>query len=119
MMRTPLIAVLIAALPSSAHACRFPIYPDGTFYGMIISPPVGCENCGRRFVVLDPKNDRPERVIQLSAVALVCYSPPGEVGEVGTLNVRGAPEDIEFMHHSFLVGQKPPVSEQWYPKRKS
>jgi hypothetical protein len=103
---------------SDAQACRVPIYPDATFYGMIISPPPGCKDCGRRFVVLDPKTNEPIRVIQLSQLALACYSPNGAVGEIGTLNVRGATAAKELMQHSFLVGQKAPVSEQWYTKPK-
>jgi len=115
-----IVGAFVAGLwASEAQACRIPIYPNATFYGMIISPPPGCKNCGRRFVVMDPKNSEPIRVIQLSQLALACYSPNGAVGEVGTLNVRGAPTDKEFMQHSFLVGRKPDLSEQWYtnPRR--
>ena len=101
---------------SDAQACRVPIYPDATLYGMIISPPPGCENCGRRFVVMNPKTEKPIRVIQLSQLALGCYSPYGAVGEIGTLNVRGALADKELMQHSFLVSQKPAVSEEWWTK---
>jgi hypothetical protein len=112
-------ALLFAALwTGDAQACRLPIYADGSFYGMIISPPPDCKDCGRRFVVMEPETNKPIRVIQLSPIALNCYSPYGAVGEIGTLNVKGAPTDKELMQHSFLVGQKPSVSEQWYPKRK-
>ena len=103
---------------SDAQACRVPIYADATFYGMMISPPPGCKDCGRRFIVMDPATNRAVRVIQLSEIALTCYSPYGAVGEVGVLNVRGVPSDMELMQHSFLVGQKPALSEQWHTKPK-
>jgi hypothetical protein len=112
-------ALFAALWPSMAQACRLPIYVDAKLYGMIISPPPRCKECGRRFIVMDPQLNKPIRVIQLSMVALICYSPYGAVGEIGTMNIKGAPTDRELMQHSFLVGQKPPVSEQWYPKRKS
>ena len=101
---------------TDAHACRIPIYPDATFYGMIISPPPGCGNCGRRFVVMDPATGQPIRVIQLGQITMTCYSPPGVVGEVGTLQVRGAATDKDLMQHSFLVNRRPVVAEQWWPK---
>ena len=119
-MRNVLFAgVLSFALwTTNAQACRVPIYADASFYGMIISSRPNCKSCGRRFVVMDPETNKAIRVIQLSPLALGCYSPHGAVGEVGTLNVRGAPADKELMQHSFFVGRKPALPERWYPKRK-
>jgi hypothetical protein len=99
-----------------AQACRIPIYADAALYGMILSPPPDCNQCGRRFMIMDPKTGMPIRRIQLSQIALICYSPYGEVGEIGTLRVKGKLIDKELMQHSFLIGHTPTASEQWWSK---
>ena len=111
-------ALACAFWSGDAQACRAPIYADAKFYGMLISPPSDCQGCGRRFIVMDPETGAPIRMVQLSPIALSCYSPHGAIGEIGTLNVKGASTDKELVQHSFLVGQTPPASEQWYPERK-